>query len=79
MFKVANGPLTTECITRLWYIQIKSESSTNTYNNMDESHRPNIRGRKLDTKEYICYDTTCMKFKINPYPEVWIMVTLGLE
>lgn len=63
MFKVANGPLTTECITRLWYIQIKSESSTNTYNNMDESHRPNIRGRKLDTKEYICYDTTCMKFK----------------
>lgn len=84
-FKVANGPSTVKCMTRLQYIHITEYYTATGMNHpqmyttiwMNLTNILTIRGKKLDTEVSIRYDSTFIEFKINLCPEAWVIITLG--
>lgn len=43
----------------------ENEQTASTHKVMDESHKHNVECKKLDTKEYIMYISTCRNFEKN--------------
>lgn len=86
MFKVANGPSTTECLTRLWYVHTMEYYTATRMNHTKiyitiHTKLTNIIIGERRQMQRVCtlWFHSYKKFKINQCPEVWISFTLGHE